>query len=74
MKSICPWDLSLSKNEWEEIVRPVYTTEALLAEANKVPQLLNNSDVLEIKKKQENETSNKEQAKLSLMDVSFDSV
>jgi len=43
MRSVCPWDESLSKNEWEEIIRPTFTTESLLNEVNKVPQLINNS-------------------------------
>ncbi len=45
MKSICPWDLSLSSNEWEEIHRPIYSADQLLAEVARVPQLINNSDV-----------------------------
>lgn len=45
MRACCPWDLSLSKNTWEEVNRPVYTTEQLLEEVCKVPQLINNNDV-----------------------------
>jgi NAD+ kinase len=29
MRSICPWDLSLSSNEWQRIVRPRYTNDDL---------------------------------------------
>lgn len=59
MKSICPWDESLSKNEWEEIVRPIFNNEALLMEVNKVPQLINNGDV---KVTDKNKKSEKEEA------------
>jgi len=45
MRSICPWNPQLSDNEWEVIARPTFTTTQLLAEVNKVPQLVNNSDV-----------------------------
>jgi hypothetical protein len=49
MRSINPWDNNLSRNEWEEIHRPVYTNDQLLAEVYKVPQLINN-DMLETQK------------------------
>jgi NAD+ kinase len=39
-RSICPWDLSLSRNEWEEVVRPRFTNEDLMAEVNKVKRLI----------------------------------
>eukprot|EP01114_Cavostelium_apophysatum_P016334 TRINITY_DN4618_c1_g1_i1.p1 TRINITY_DN4618_c1_g1~~TRINITY_DN4618_c1_g1_i1.p1 ORF type:complete len:299 (-),score=62.47 TRINITY_DN4618_c1_g1_i1:1092-1988(-) len=55
MKSICPWDVSLSKNEWEQIVRPVFTTESLIAEVNKVPQLINNENIKRGQKKTKEE-------------------
>jgi hypothetical protein len=45
VKSICPWDSSLSRNEWQVIERPVFTTEQLWAEVLKIPQVINNSDV-----------------------------
>lgn len=41
-RSVCPWDLSLSSNKWQKIVRPTYTNEDLLAEAESVPRLINN--------------------------------
>eukprot|EP01119_Soliformovum_irregulare_P005798 TRINITY_DN17547_c0_g1_i2.p1 TRINITY_DN17547_c0_g1~~TRINITY_DN17547_c0_g1_i2.p1 ORF type:complete len:320 (-),score=48.73 TRINITY_DN17547_c0_g1_i2:37-996(-) len=41
MKSVCPWDLSLSSNEWKPIVRPEYSNEDLLQEVNDIPQLVN---------------------------------
>lgn len=31
MRSVCPWDMSLSRNEWERIERPKFTNEELLA-------------------------------------------
>jgi NAD+ kinase len=30
MRSVCPWNLSLSRNEWKEIVKPRFTNEQLL--------------------------------------------
>lgn len=43
MKSICPWDLSLSKNEWEPINNSLMTNDDLLDEVNRVVQLINPS-------------------------------
>lgn len=40
-RSICPTDLTLSRNEWEEIQRKMYTNEELLAEVNAIPCLVN---------------------------------
>jgi broad specificity phosphatase PhoE len=40
-RSICPWDMNLSRNIWEEIKRPKFTNEELLAEAAAVPRLIN---------------------------------
>lgn len=30
MRSVCPWDLSLSSNNWQKIIRPSYTSKELL--------------------------------------------
>jgi len=43
MKSICPWDLSRSFNEWRPIIRPAFTNDRLLQEVNEIPQLVNNN-------------------------------
>jgi len=40
MRSICPWDLSLSRNVWTPVNRPRYTDEELLAIAEQTPRLL----------------------------------
>jgi hypothetical protein len=40
VRSICPWDTSLSSNEWRKIKRHVYTTEDLKRLVNAVPQLI----------------------------------
>jgi len=45
LKSVCPWDTSLSKNEWEVVARPTYSNEELMAEVQKIPQLVNNNMV-----------------------------
>ena len=29
-RSVCPWDQSLSRDEWQKIERPVYTNEEML--------------------------------------------
>lgn len=42
MRSICPWDLSMSTNEWKRIIRPVWTNEQLLEAVRPIPQLVNN--------------------------------
>lgn len=39
-RSVCPWDLSLSSNDWQPIVRHRPTAEELLAEAEEVPRFL----------------------------------
>lgn len=43
MRSICPWDTTLSSNEWKPIKKPLYTNEDLLGEVQKLPQLVNSS-------------------------------
>jgi len=40
MRSVCPWDPSLSPNEWVAIERPRYGNEDLLAVVEKTPRLL----------------------------------
>jgi len=40
MRSICPWDLSLSNNEWQEIIRPRYTNNQLKQVFDSVPRLI----------------------------------
>lgn len=34
MRSVCPWDTSLSSNEWREIVRPKFTNAQLLGRSS----------------------------------------
>jgi len=41
-KSICPWDLSKSSNQWHSISPPVFSNDDLLARVNSIPQLVNN--------------------------------
>lgn len=43
VRSVCPWDTSLSKNGWRFIKRKKYTNEELLDEVEKVPRIVNNS-------------------------------
>lgn len=40
MRSVCPWDETLSRNEWLEIERRRYTNEELLAEVGKTARLV----------------------------------
>lgn len=40
MRSVCPWDPSLSSNTWQRIARPRYTNEDLLRIVNEVPQIV----------------------------------
>lgn len=37
-----PWDTTLSTNVWQQIERPTWTNEELLAEVRQIPQLVNN--------------------------------
>jgi NAD+ kinase len=39
MRSVCPWDLSLSDNEWRPIFRAKVTNEELLAIVERTPRL-----------------------------------
>lgn len=41
VRSVCPWNLSLSRNVWRPIVRHVYSNEELLRAVSLVPQLVN---------------------------------
>ena len=38
-RSVCPWDLKRSHNEWEEIVRVEHTNESLAAHVNRVKRI-----------------------------------
>ena len=40
VRSVWPWDLSKSSNDWKEIVRPTFTSQELLAAAATVPRLI----------------------------------
>ena len=40
VRSVCPWDTSLSHNTWEEIVRPQYTNEDLLKIVSRTERLV----------------------------------
>jgi NAD+ kinase len=40
MRSICPWDESLSSNVWKPIVRPTFTNQELLAMADSEKRLI----------------------------------
>jgi hypothetical protein len=39
MRSICPWDVSLSRNTWQAIERPRYNSADLIAVAERTPRL-----------------------------------
>lgn len=43
MKSVCPWNLELSRNEWCFIPKYYLTNEQVLAMARRVPRVLTNS-------------------------------
>jgi NAD+ kinase len=40
MRSICPWDLSRSSNEWQEIRRPTWSNEELLERVHQVKRMV----------------------------------
>jgi len=40
VRSICPWDLSRSSNDWREIIRPKFNNDDLLAMVNKHSRLV----------------------------------
>jgi broad specificity phosphatase PhoE len=39
VRSLCPWDMSLSSNEWQRIERKVYSNAELLEMASRYPRL-----------------------------------
>lgn len=41
MRSVCPWDFAKSRNSWERIVRPRYSDDDLLRDAELTPRILN---------------------------------
>lgn len=41
MRSVCPWDLTLSSNEWQRIVRPTYSNDDLAQIVNRYKRLVN---------------------------------
>ena len=43
VRSVCPWDMELSSNGWQKIVRPKFTNEQLLAVVNAYPSLIERS-------------------------------
>lgn len=43
MRSVCPWDLGLSSNDWTEIARKGYLGSELLEEIEKYPRIIENS-------------------------------
>ncbi len=40
MRSVCPTDLSQSRNNWEPVIRQLYTNDDLLALVAKTPRLI----------------------------------
>lgn len=44
MRSVCPWDMSKSCNEWETIIRPRYGNDDLLAIVREVQRLVNDPE------------------------------
>lgn len=42
MRSVCPWNQNLSSNQWEPLIRPVYSNTDLLRDVESIPQLVNN--------------------------------
>lgn len=40
MRSVCPWDTSLSSNDWTEIIRPRYGRDDLLAAVEQYPRFI----------------------------------
>jgi len=41
LRSVCPWDMSLSTNKWQQIKRRHYTNQQLLKFVSKMPRLIN---------------------------------
>jgi hypothetical protein len=42
LRSICPWDVTRSRNSWERLTRPTYANHQLLEVVHTIPQLVNN--------------------------------
>ncbi len=40
VRSLCPWDLTLSPNEWQPILRKKYTNKELLTRVRKFPRMV----------------------------------
>ena len=40
MRSICPWDMKRSRNEWQQIVRPSYSNQQLMELVDKHPPIV----------------------------------
>lgn len=60
VRSIVPWDLSLGRHEWQEFEHPLFSTEQILEEVAKVPQIINNGDLEKVKKLKEEENVKEE--------------
>ena len=43
MKSVCPWDVNRSQNEWKHIERIEYDNNMLMATASQVPRMIQSS-------------------------------
>jgi hypothetical protein len=52
-RSVCPWDLKRSKNEWEEIVRVEHTNDSLLQHVNRVKRIYGHEKSARAVKQQE---------------------
>lgn len=44
MRSVCPWDTSLSSNDWQPVDRQLLSNSDLLSEAGSIQRLVNNVD------------------------------
>ena len=47
VRSVCPWDKSLSSNDWEGVGHPVFSSLEMLREVERIQQVLNNQDMKE---------------------------
>jgi len=57
-RSVCPWDLSRSHNDWQEIIRVEHTNESLLQHVHRVKRIYANEKskrATELEKQQEDE-------------------
>ena len=41
VRSVCPWDMALSSNDWHEIIPRKYTNAQLLAQVKQTPRIIN---------------------------------